>query len=153
MPAEWTSHGILSAMHHSHLPWTLVILELVKLLKAFGLIPGAIAAFGVRKLYQKWRQNQAMSGWPATDATIQSGQVHKKGWRSYWAEIQYTYYVGEYRAGKYVRHFRREEQADEFVRQLKDKHVMVHYITSDPEKSVILDRDVELVAMLAPQIG
>jgi hypothetical protein len=140
-------------MHHSHLPWALIFLELVKLLKAFGLIPGAIAAFGARRLYQKWRQNRAMAGWPATDATIQSGQVHKKGWRSYWAEMQYTYYVAEYRAGKYVRHFRRAEDAGEFVRQLINKHVMVHYDSANPEKSVILDRDMEMVVLLAPQVG
>jgi len=31
------------------------LLEFVKLLKVFGLIPGAIAAYNVRRLYQKWR--------------------------------------------------------------------------------------------------
>jgi len=37
------------------------------------------------------------------------------------------------------------------VRQVKDKRVQVHYDASDPEKSVILDRDLELIALLAPQ--
>ncbi len=144
---------MIAGMHSHRWPWALILLELAKLLKAFGLIPGAIAAFGVRRLYQKWRQNKAMAGWPATDATIQSGTTHKESMRSYWAEVTYTYYVGEYRAGKYVRSFRKAEQAADFVRQVKDKRVHVHYNPDDPDKSVILDRDVEMIVMLAPQFG
>jgi hypothetical protein len=136
-------------MHFRHIPWEAIILALVKLLKVFGLIPGAIAAFGVRKLFQRWRQNRAIAGWPATDATIQSGTVHKAGWRV-WVELTYTYYVGEYRSGTHVHRFRSGEQADEFVRQVKDKRVHVHYDGDHPEKSVILDRDLEMVALLAP---
>lgn len=147
------AHDIIAGMHSYHWPWPLILLELVKLLKAFGLIPGAIAAFGVRTLYQKWRQKKAMEGWPATDATIQSGNTLKDGFRSRWAEITYTYYVGEYRSGKYVRRFRRAEEAADFVRQVKDKRVHVHYNPDDPDKSVILDRDVEMIVMLAPQFG
>lgn len=123
---------------------------LLKLLKFFGIIPGAMAAYWVRKLYQKHRQNIAMSGWPATDATIQSGQVHKEG-RHCWVELTYTYFVGEYRMGKHVHRFRKEEDADEFVRQIKDKRVQVHYNASNPDKSVILDRDIEVVVLLTPQ--
>ncbi len=80
-------------MHFHHIPWGEIVFVLVKLLKMGGIIPGALAAFGVRRLYQKWRQNKAMAGWPATDGTIQSGQVHKQGLR-YWVELTYTYYVG-----------------------------------------------------------
>ncbi len=137
-------------MNFHHIPWGEIVFVLVKLLKMGGIIPGALAAFGVRKLYQKWRQNKAVAGWPATDGTIQSGKVHKQGMR-YWVELTYTYYVGEYRSGKHVHHFRREEEADEFARQVKDKHVQVHYEASNPDKSVILDRDLELIALLAPQ--
>ena len=138
-------------MNFHHFPWGEILFVLVKLLKMFGVIPGAIAAFGVKKFYQKWRQNQAMAGWPATDATIQSGVVHKKGWRNFWVELTYTYFVNEYRSGKHVHRFHREEDADEFVRQVKDKRVQVHYNASDPDKSVILDRDLEVIALLAPQ--
>ncbi len=91
-----------------------------------------------------------MAGWPSTDATILNGQVHKQGLHS-WVELTYTYYVGEYRSGKHVHRFRREEDADEFVRQVKDKHVPVHYDGSNPDKSVILDRDLEMIALLAPR--
>lgn len=139
----------MSAMHLNHIPWGAIFVTAFHLLKAFGLIPGALAAFGARKLYQKWQQNKAMAGWPATDATIQSGKVHKQGWNS-WVELAYTYYVGEYRSGTHVHKFRRGEQAEEFIRQVKDKHVQVHYDQNKPEKSVILDRDLEMVALLAP---
>lgn len=138
-------------MHSHSWPWTLVFIELVKLLKLLGIIPGAVAAAGVRRWYQKRRQKKAMEGWPATDATVRSGTVRKQGMRSYWAELSYTYYVGEYRLGTYLRRFRRKELAEEFVREVKEKRIHVHYDSSNPEKSVILDRDVEMVAMLAPQ--
>ena len=138
-------------MNFHHLPSETVLLVLFKLLKTFGLIPGAIAANWVRKQVQKWKQNRAIEGWPATDATIQSGQVQKQGLWSYWAEVTYTYYVDEYRVGKYVRHFRREDHADDFVREIKDKRVHVHYEANNPDKSVILDRDLEMIALLAPQ--
>jgi Protein of unknown function (DUF3592) len=140
-------------MNLHHVPWEPVVLGLLKLLKTFGLIPGAFAAYGVRKLYQKWRQNRAIQGWPATDATLLTGEVHKQGLWSYWVEITYSYYVGEYRAGKYIRRFRREEHADDFVRQVKDKRVQVHYDSGNPDTSVILDRDLEMIALLAPQFG
>ena len=105
------------------MPWEVIFFGMIKLIKAFGLIPGAIVAFGVRKLYQKWRQNKAMAGWPVTDGTILSGQVHREGRRRYWAEIAYYYFVGEYRSGTYVRRFRKEEDADAFVRQVKEKRL------------------------------
>lgn len=140
-------------MVSGRVPWELIFLSIAKLLKVLGILPGAVAAFGVRKWYQKWRQRRAVEGWPATDATILGGQAHKQGlWRA-WAEIHYSYYVGEYRSGTYVRRFRREPEADEFIRQVKDKRVHVHYDPAKPENSVILDRDLEMVALLAPQYG
>jgi hypothetical protein len=78
--------------------------------------------------------------------------VHREN-RRYWAEVTYSYYVGEYRSGTYVRGFKREEQADDFVRQLKDKTVRVHYKDADPDRSVLLDRDLEMVVLMAPQYG
>lgn len=137
---------------HPHIRWDLIVLAAFKLLKTFGIIPGAMAAYWLRKVYQKNRQKRAMEGWPATEATIYGGEVHAEGGR-HWAEVTYTYFVGEYRSGKYVRNFRREAEADDFVRQLKDKRVRVHYNESKPDTSVLLDRDLELIVLLAPQYG
>jgi hypothetical protein len=138
-------------MDFHHTPWNLIILTVIKLLKTFGLIPGALAAYGVRKFYQRFRQKKAMEGWPGTEATIQWGKVHRDG-RRFWAEITYSYFVGEYRSGTYVHRFSREEQAEEFVRQLKNKRIHVRYKEADPSNSVILDREIELIALLEPQL-
>jgi hypothetical protein len=140
-------------MTPSHLPWEAIIFAAIKLLKVFGILPGALAAYGIRRLYQKWRQRRAMEGWPMADATIQSGTVERQGMWSYWADITYTYYVGEYRVGHYVRRFRKEQEADSFVRQVKDQKIHVHYNSNDAEQSVLLDRDIELIALLMPEMG
>jgi len=89
-----------------------------------------------------------MAGWPTTEATILWGKVEREGPRRIWAEITYSYFVGEYRSGTYLRTFRREEDADEFVRHIKDRRIQVRYKESTPEKSTILDRDLEMIAPL-----
>jgi len=144
-------HAILATMNTHHLPWHLIFAAALKLLAKFGLIPGSIAAFGLKRLYQKWRQNKAFAGWPATEATILYGTVHREG--RFWVELTYTYYVGEYRSGTHVHRFRREIEAEEFIRQVKDKRLQVRYNPEKPDESAILDRDLEMVAMMAPQLG
>jgi hypothetical protein len=139
-------------MNFHHIPWEPIVFGFLKLLKAFGLIPGAMAAYWLRRVYQKRRQNKAIAGWPATDGTIYGGKIHTEGSR-HWVELTYTYYVEEYRSGQHVHRFRRKSQAEEFLRQVKSQHVPVHYDVTDPDKSVILDRDLEVIALLAPQFG
>jgi len=140
-------------MHSSHIPWGPILALAFKLLAKFGLIPGTMAAYGIRHLYQRWRQKRAMESWPAVEARILWGTVERESTRRVWAHITYTYFVGEYRSGSYIRGFRREEDADEFVRQIKDKKLQIRHDPADPDKSVILDRDIEMIAMLAPQLG
>ena len=137
---------------HGHYDWGAIVLAAFKLLKVFGIVPGAIAAFAVRRFWQKRSQRKAMEGWPAAEARIYGGEVHGEGLR-HWAEITYSYYVGEYRAGKYVRAFKTEAEAADFARELKGKTVRVHYQEDDPDRSVILDRDLEMIALIAPQYG
>lgn len=129
----------------------LIVLWALKLLKLFGIPFGAVAALGARRLYQMWRANQALA-WPVANAIILSGQVETTGRSVVFVELTYSYFVGEYRAGKYLRRFRRAEEAEEFIRQVKDKHVQVRYLESNPEHSVILDRDLEMLALLTPQM-
>jgi hypothetical protein len=132
-----------------HIPWHIVFTAAFKLLAKFGLIPGAALGFGAKKLYQKRRQARASAGWPSTNATIQYGTVKKEGPRQFWVELSYTYFVEEYRSGKHVHRFRKEEEADEFLRQIKDKRIQVRYNPAKPDESAILDRDLEMVAPLA----
>jgi hypothetical protein len=139
-------------MDWRHIPWHLLPLAL-KLLAKFGLIPVAAVGIGMKKLYQKRRQSRAASGWPSTDATVQGGKVQKHGPRHYWVELTYTYFVEEYRTGTHVHRFRKEDEAEEFLRQVKDKRIQVRYNPGKPGESAILDRDLEMVVMLSPLRG
>jgi len=138
-------------MDMQHIPWQLIPLAF-KLMAKFGLIPGAAAGYGVKKLYQKWRQNWAFVGWPSTEARVQYVTVHSEGPRQFWVELTYSYFFEEYRSGTHVHRFPKEDEADEFVRQIKDKRLQVRYNPDKPDESVILDRDLEMVALLAPQL-
>jgi len=139
-------------MNWQHIPWHLLPVAL-KLLAKFGLIPGAALGIGMKKLYQKRRQNRASTGWPSTDATIQYGTVRKEGPRQYWVELTYTYFVEEYRTGTHIHRFRKEDEADEFLRQIKDQRIQVRYNPGKPDESAILDRDLEMVVLLTPLRG
>jgi hypothetical protein len=139
-------------MDPQHIPWRLVVPFAIKLLAKFGFIPGAAAGYGVRKLYQKWRQNRACAGWPSIEARVQYGTVHSEGPRQFWVELTYTYFVEEYRSGTHVYRFRKEDEADEFLRQIKDKRLQARYNPAKADESVILDRDLEMVVLLTPQI-
>jgi hypothetical protein len=132
--------------------WAYLVALGVKLLAKFGLIPGFVAAFWIKKFRQKHRQRKAVEGWPSTDASIQWCKVHQEGARNFWVEVTYSYYVEEYRSGTYIRWFKKEQQADDFAGQLKDKRLQVHYKPGDPANSVILDRDLEMIVLLEPQL-
>ena len=93
-----------------------------------------------------------MEGWPSTQAYIQWCKVHQEGMRNYWVEVTYSYFVGEYRSGTYIRRFTREAQADNFASLLRGKQFQVHYKPDDPADSVFLERDLEMVAALVPEL-
>lgn len=139
-------------MDSDSIHWAYLVALGIKLLAKFGLIPGFVAAFGLQKFRQKYRQRKAVEGWPSTDANIQWCKVHQEGARNYWVEVTYSYFVGEYRSGTYIRRFKKEEQAEDFARQLREKRIQVHYKTGDPANSVILERDLEMIALLTPEM-
>lgn len=106
-------------------------------------------------MQQRLHQRKA-AGWPAVTADIHWGHADNVGswpFPLYWAEITCSFYAGEFRSGTYVRKFRREADAEEFIRQTKGKPIQVHYQEADPEQSVLLDRDLEMIALLKPQSG
>jgi superfamily I DNA and RNA helicase len=140
-------------MNLHSIPWHLIIPAAFKLLAKFGLIPGAALGYGAKKLFQKRRQNRASESWLSTEARIQYGIVKKEGPRQFWVELTYTYFVGEYRTGKHVHRFRKEDEAEQFLSQIKDKRLQARYNPAKPDESVLLDRDIEMVAMLAPARG
>jgi hypothetical protein len=106
---------------------------------------------------RRWRKDRLESnaqGWPSVDGLIISGKVTpvpKTG--RFLATLQYTYFVEEYRSGKYVHEFKSEAEADDFARQMKDKRVQIRYQQSKPNKSVLEQRVVEQFVLLAPRFG
>jgi hypothetical protein len=141
-------YGIIFAMQlgHFHSEYIYIV---IKMLKALGLLPGAVAAYFVRHWWQGQRQQRAQEGWPSVDAVVVGSKVVREGWRNYWAEITYTYFVDEYRTGNYLRKFSHKDDADAFVREMRDKRPRVHFKESAPDTSTMLDRDLEMIAPLA----
>jgi hypothetical protein len=93
---------------------------------------------------QKRRREAAAAGWPSVEALILYGQVLPVPKTScFLATLKYSYFVGEYRSGEYVQEFARELDADDFIRQLKDKRLPIRYNPDRPEKSVLEQSVVE----------
>jgi hypothetical protein len=107
--------------------------------------------------YRRWRKQRdesAAQGWPSVDGRIADGSVKPiPKTKRFLATLTYTYFVGEYRTGKYVHEFQSESDAGEFVRTMKDKHVPIRYNDSDPAKSVLEQRAIEQHILLAPRFG
>ncbi len=107
--------------------------------------------------YRRWRKQRAENaaqGWPSVDGRISGGSVKPvPKTKRFLATLTYTYFLGEYRTGKYVHEFQSESDADEFVRSMKDKHVPIRYNDSDPNKSVLEQRAIEQHILLAPRFG
>lgn len=112
------------------------------------LVVWLFGGFGVaiHKWRQRARENRAAS-WPSTDAVIQA--IHLKPNNGYWVEIDYRYYAHqEYRYGKYRRHFRRKSKAQEFADSARGRTLLVRYNDSDPNLSVIMERDLHMTGQL-----
>ena len=105
----------------------------------------------------RWRKNRnenAAQGWHSVEGRIQSGKVVPipKTSRSL-ATLNYIYFVEEYRTGKYVHEFANEDDADNFVRTMKDMRVQIRYNQSNPNKSVLEQRAIEQHIQLTPRFG
>jgi hypothetical protein len=104
--------------------------------------------------WRKSRTENAAQGWPSVEGRIQSGAVKPIPKTSqFHASLQYTYFIGEYRTGKYEHDFPNEADADNFVRQMKDKRVQIRYKESNPDKSVLEQRTIEQYILLSPTFG
>ena len=119
--------------------------------------PLAFVAGWVGIHMQRWRKQRAEAaaqGWPSVDGRIAGGTVKAiPKTKRFLATLEYLYFVGEYRTGKYVHEFERKEDADQFVSSMKDKHVPIRYNDSDPSKSVLEQRAIEQHILLAPRFG
>jgi hypothetical protein len=110
-------------------------------------------ALFVRRWNRQRRENTAQS-WPTVEGILLSGTVTpiKKTTR-YLATVQYSYFVDEYRSGKYTQEFTREAEADDFVRQIKDKRVLIRYKESKPDVSCLETSMVAQIVALSPVRG
>jgi hypothetical protein len=119
--------------------------------------PLAFVAGWAAILYRRWRRSfdeNAAQGWPSVEGLIVSGEVKPIPKTSrFHASLTYTYFVEEYRTGKYDHDFQNEADADDFVRQLKDKRVQIRYKQSNPDKSVLEQSVINQHVMLAPRFG
>ena len=104
--------------------------------------------------WQKRRRETIAQAWPSVEAVILSGEVTPVPKTScFVATLQYTYFVGEYRTGAYVHEFARETDADDFVRNLRDKRLPIRYNQSNPDNSVLEQSVVEQHAPVTPRFG
>jgi hypothetical protein len=104
--------------------------------------------------WRKTRDENAAQGWPSVEGTILSGKVTPIPKTSrFHASLQYTYFVDEYRTGKYEHDFPSEDEADDFVRQMKDKRVQIRYQQSNPNKSVLEQSVIAQHVLLTPRFG
>jgi len=104
--------------------------------------------------WKKSRREAAAQGWPSVDGLIACVRVERipKTTR-FNAILQYTYFIEEYRTGEYIHEFAKESEADDFVRQLKDKRVQIRYKQSNPDQSVLEQSVIEQHIQLAPRFG
>jgi len=100
----------------------------------------------------RWLRRKRAAGWPVADGRIESVEVNKPNFsfttkRGYYvAELGYSYSVaGTLNSGRYKRDFATEREANEFVRDLNEKALVVHYDSARPSSSVLLEPDIEVL--------
>jgi hypothetical protein len=100
----------------------------------------------------RWLRRKRAAGWPVADGRIESVEVSKPSFsfmtkRGYYvADLGYSYSVaGTLNSGRYKRDFPTEQEAEEFVRDLQGKAMVVHYNPGKPSSSALLAPDIEVV--------
>jgi hypothetical protein len=123
----------------------------------------AMLAFSCVKPLWRWFQRNRARNWPLVNGQIESISVtgakrtpfsaSSGSTSSYVAELGYSSPVaGNVNAGFYKREFGTEEEASEFVRDLKGKPVVAHYNPNKPSSSTLSEASVEtLLQTRAPK--
>lgn len=122
-----------------------------------------IAAGWLRPLW-RWIQRNRAKSWPTVTGQIESDSVNKskgsfisstprRSSPTHVAELGYSYSVaGNVEAGFYKREFGTEEEAWEFLRDLKGKPVAVLYNPNNPSTSTLSEPSIEtLLQTRAPK--
>ncbi len=101
----------------------------------------------VRTWWQRMRENRAAM-WPSATGEVQSA-VAKKSQHGCWVEVGYRYYArGEYRFGKYRRHFPRKAAAEAFAEAIRGRTIQVRFQEDKPGDSVLLEQDLQMTGIL-----
>jgi Protein of unknown function (DUF3592) len=124
----------------------------------------AMFAVGWVKPLWRWFQRNRVSSWPTAIGQIESISVseakrsffsasQRGSSPSYVAKRDYSYSIwGDVEAGFYKREFGTENEASEFVRDLKGKPVAVHYNPDKPSSSTVLGASIDtLLQTRAPR--
>jgi hypothetical protein len=89
----------------------------------------------VRTWWQRMRENRAA--------------MAKKSQHGCWVEVGYRYYArGEYRFGKYRRHFPRKAAAEAFAEAIRGRTIQVRFQEDKPGDSVLLEQDLQMTGIL-----
>jgi len=71
----------------------------------------------------------------------------------HYVTLDYSYFAGEYRSGKYTRGFATDDEANDFIRKLKDKRVTIRYKESNPDVSCLETSEIERALSLSSDSG
>ena len=107
-------------------------------------------------LRRKQHKEEKEQSWPSVEGTVQYtnvAPVFDNKHNQYYATLEYSYFVGEYRSGKYIQTFGDDSEADAFAKAMKDKKVQVLYNPSNPDKSDIDPGSIEQHTMFATKLS
>jgi hypothetical protein len=121
----------------------------------------AWAAFflaGATKPIWRWFQQARVTSWPVVDGRIDSTNITSPSFSvfgkqgHYLTELLYSYSAeGSFYSGRYSREIPTEVEAAEFIRDLQDKSLIIHYDPGKPSRSIVLEPDIEsLIQRRAP---
>jgi|SRR5579862_1663223 len=109
-------------------------------------------------LRRKQHREEMEQSWLSVEGTVQytsAALVFDTKRNQYYATLEYSYFVGEYRSGKYVQTFGddSEAEANAFAEAMKDKKVQVLYNPSNPNKSDLDSSSIEQHTMFATRLS
>jgi hypothetical protein len=122
----------------------------------------AVVAAEYAKPAWRWLQRNRATSWPITQGRIESVDVNERKWFSpsmsfrgrsakHVAELGYSYSVaGTTYSGTHKREFEVEEEAWEFVRDLKGGVVTVQYDPKKPSVSIMSEQSIERLQQTRP---
>jgi hypothetical protein len=112
----------------------------------------AFAAIGAIKPAWRWIQRERGESWPPADGRIDSAEISKPNFSltvkngHYLADLHYSYsFAGMIHSGRFTRDIPTEYEAEEFIRDVQGKAIVVHYNPEKPSRSILLERDVEFL--------